>query len=527
MPKITITEADLTRTNVAEDVSNVVYIPGFSTAKVNMAAQFDDFVPTSGENAVNGMPPMMPKLCKTLAEFYTFFGQDAPKFVEQLSYPVQTAASDDGPFVEGFASIAVKGLEGTNMFEKGEVDPSYIMATELLRAGIPVLYERVNYLGSEIVKAGEGVPTAATVGTIGDVYIDITETEEPEANAYICTAVKDGKYTWVAYGDKHFEVEGTTVKTTAPDIDGLTMYAFLSNAFKNSTTNPNALYDLNEYDISYITTGGYPVFEYDDNAIVEDMFDIATIRGDATALIDHVNNPTRTLVGDDSVFGSVNGEDYGISNDHAAMYTPWYLATTSSGNRYMPGSFAYLISLAEAILTSPNWLAVAGVARGVVPGAKRLNTIQKLTNSIADSYVNSKDSGKVCINPITNIKNFGLTIWGNRTLSATSINTEKALYFANMRIMINEVKKACYRASQRLMFEQNSDILWTNFKARITPLLDRMSTSNALAGYSITRIPSDSKTEVKAEIKLRPIYPVEEFTIAVVLTNEDVNVEEE
>ena len=38
---------------------------------------------------------------------------------------------------------------------------------------------------------------------------------------------------------------------------------------------------------------------------------------------------------------------------------------------------------------------------------------------------------------------------------------------------------------------------------------------------------SQRKTEVKASIKLYPIYAVESFDISVILTNEEVSVEEE
>ena len=77
------------------------------------------------------------------------------------------------------------------------------------------------------------------------------------------------------------------------------------------------------------------------------------------------------------------------------------------------------------------------------------------------------------------------------------------------------------------MFEQNSDVLWINFKSKIMPLLDRMASSNGVSGYKIIKLDSAKKTEVKAQIKIFPIYAVESFDINIVLTNEDVEVEEE
>ena len=59
------------------------------------------------------------------------------------------------------------------------------------------------------------------------------------------------------------------------------------------------------------------------------------------------------------------------------------------------------------------------------------------------------------------------------------------------------------------------------------PLLDRMSSSNGVSGYKIIKLESEKNTEVKALIKVYPIYAVESFNINIVLTNEDVEVEEE
>ena len=197
----------------------------------------------------------------------------------------------------------------------------------------------------------------------------------------------------------------------------------------------------------------------------------------------------------------------------------------------MPGSFAYLISLAKSVETNPNWLAVAGVTRGVIPGATGLVTNFRMTRAIADSYmVNAQLSDTQVyskfINPITMIRPYGLTIWGNRTLATTVANTEQALYYLNMRSLVGEIKKRCYAAAEQLMFEQNSDVLWINFKSKIIPLLDQMASSYGISGYKIIKEQADSKTQLKATIKVFPIYAVEDFDITVILTDEEVEVEE-
>ena len=50
------------------------------------------------------------------------------------------------------------------------------------------------------------------------------------------------------------------------------------------------LQDKGEYDIKYITAGGYPVFDYSDNIITKIMLHTAGVRGNSVAIIDYLNN---------------------------------------------------------------------------------------------------------------------------------------------------------------------------------------------------------------------------------------------
>ena len=125
MPKILINERDLT-TVVADNITdNIVYIPGY---------------------AITG-PINTPTLCYTLEEFKNIFGELPYKFKNSYSYTM-------------FASEA----QPTGNFILAEdYEKSYIYACELLRNGLPILYERVvsednkfiasTSFGSLIVKA--------------------------------------------------------------------------------------------------------------------------------------------------------------------------------------------------------------------------------------------------------------------------------------------------------------------------------------------------------------------------------------
>lgn len=263
--------------------------------------------------------------------------------------------------------------------------------------------------------------------------------------------------------------------------------------------------------------------------LAQKMISIAQERGDAVAFIDHTNNPARALTGGTSVYDvikSINSDSGFTDGEFGALFTPWASYTTVKeasdvpATQIMPASFGYLLSLGKSLRNNPNWLAVAGVARGLVPYIQSLNTVQRLSNTIADAY---QPRDNVAINPITNIKPYGLTIWGNRTLKK-NVGNITATAMLNIRNLVSDVKKVAYTAAKSLMFEQNSDVLWVNFKSYITPLLDQMLSGQGLSGYKVIRGVTTEKAKVVANIKLYPLYAVESFEITVVISDEEVSV---
>jgi hypothetical protein len=314
------------------------------------------------------------------------------------------------------------------------------------------------------------------------------------------------------------------------------------------------LEDKNEFQVKYITSGGYPTFMpvkdkdgKDTYPLADSLIATAYNRGDAVALVDHMDDPAAPLRYNDrdaqgapkSIYAKVN--DWfksGATNSFGAMFTPWAdysCVTVTDVDRMMqsmPASFGYLMSLAVAIKSSPNWLAIAGVARGSVPNLKELNTNAILTNVIAEDYQPKwgAEGNQVSVNAITNIKPYGLTIWGNRTLEPVAEKGTTALNFLNTRNMISDIKKLAYSTAKSLMFEQDSDTLWLRFKSGISPLLDQLKGGFGISNYKIirgtTKYNGDPLTrgEMAAVIKIYPLYAIEYFEITVVVADEDVAV---
>lgn len=379
------------------------------------------------------------------------------------------------------------------------------------------------------------------------VYTDITV----DAEDGCLTVVPDN---WAKVYFKHYEKAFKTLpipeRENAPaftpvfklstGVNIKNMYAALDGAFDSGKI--DGLTDKGNYSIKYLTSGGYPVYEYNDNAITTKMIALAVERGDCVAFIDHTDHPGRDgnidHVG--SVYKTVSEDQvFKANGDFATMFTPWAEYTRTTTDRddngsiiatvstRMPASYAYFIALGDSIRTNANWLAIAGSARGVVLNLASDGMKTNIPNGAADA-MQPRDG--VAVNAITNIKPYGWTIWGNRTLKN---NGEKgnltATSFLNVRNLISDVKKLAYRVARQLTFEQNNDILWVNFKGLIAPTLDRMLTGYGISGYKIVRDTEHEKASEKAtvcaKIILYPVYPVEDFYITIVLKDDEISVE--
>ena len=312
----------------------------------------------------------------------------------------------------------------------------------------------------------------------------------------------------------------------------------------------DSIADKSIYSVKYITSGGYPSVVSNDSKSVSqkfsaDMLAAAAHRGEAVALIDYQLAPDERVFSVETDSASVYAKMHAAFNDvanaeyGAAMY-PWSsyncgstLSFTDSQMIEMPASFGYLMCVAKAIKSSPNWLAMAGVTRGLVPGINKLLVPGNvISNAIAEEMQPKfgVENHRLSINTITNIRPYGLTLWGNRTLKPVAKDGTVALNFLNTRNMLSDIKKLLYTTAKSCMFEQNSSDLWIKFKSGIEPLLRRLKAGNGISDYQIvrgnTKYNGDplTKGEIAAVIKVYPMYAVEYFELAVEINDEEVTV---
>ena len=311
----------------------------------------------------------------------------------------------------------------------------------------------------------------------------------------------------------------------------------------------NTIADKSIYSVKYITSGGYPSVVSNDKVASQkfsaNMLAAAAHRGDAVALIDYQMLPEERVFSTDkdsitfyskmhAAFNDVANAEYGT-----AMY-PWSIYNCAGSLNFadsamisMPASFGYLMCVAKAIKSSPNWLAMAGVTRGLVPGINKLLVPGNVISNAVAEEMQPKfgvENHRLSINTITNIRPYGLTLWGNRTLKPVSKDGTVALNFLNTRNMLSDIKKLLYTTAKSCMFEQNSSDLWIKFKDGIEPLLRRMKAGNGISDYQIVRGTTKyngdplTKGEIAAVIKVYPMYAVEYFELAVEINDEEVSV---
>lgn len=279
-----------------------------------------------------------------------------------------------------------------------------------------------------------------------------------------------------------------------------------------------ALADKNLYDIRFLTNGAMKA-----GVVVQAMIDCAAARGDCTALV-NFDESGETFDYDvaeiqELITSVTNGE-------FAAAFTPAFYTTnadfTDDKEVLIPAAFGYLFAYARAIKNNPEWFAVAGFDRGIIPELSRVkhkfssaevNLLQRRADDATDNV------GKA-INAIAYIRPAGFVIYGNRTLKE---NTEAkgltATSFLNVRNMISVVSKVAFEAANRFTFDQNSETLWINYKSYVEPTLARITHSDGAYGYSINKIKTNKKATLKAEIIIQPIEAVEDIELTIVMTD--------
>ena len=374
--------------------------------------------------------------------------------------------------------------------------------------------ELENRIGSHLVKktelpSTEGAPSES----------DVTETKE---------SIELAKKSRVMYNiatrliDLGFPVLVEGVTTTIPN-DSITL-----------------LKDKSLFDIRFLTSG----IDVVNN---ESLIEVANERQDCIALI----NLDETATGFDYKVATIREQFVTNSSVYAAGFTPWFYSehptlikgvedlitvagkpsTKEAEKVAIPAAYGYLFAYGRMLANNAaEWQAVAGPERGIIPELSDVfytysyEDVEILQARSKDKLVELDDAADnvgVAINPIAWVRPNGYILYGNRTLKEnTAKKKTTAQSFLNIRNGVNAIKKVMYDAGRTFVFEQNTEVLWTNFRNYITPLLDRMQSSDGLLGYTFVKVATDAKARLKAKLTVIPVEAVEDFDLDVYLVDD-------
>lgn len=197
----------------------------------------------------------------------------------------------------------------------------------------------------------------------------------------------------------------------------------------------------------------------------------------------------------------------------------------------IPAAFGYLFAYANSIKNNPEWYAVAGFDRGVIPELSSvayeycgsdIEILQARGKERAVDLDDEADNVGMSINPIAYIRPAGHIIYGNRTMkSNTASKGTTATSFLNVRNLVSAITKVMYDGAKKYTFEQNNDLLWLNFQAYVRPTLEQMKNGNGIADYNFVKEPTNAKARLKAKVNIIPIEAVEDFDLSIIMTDDE------
>lgn len=292
------------------------------------------------------------------------------------------------------------------------------------------------------------------------------------------------------------------------------------------------LKDRNQFDVKFLlaTQGESSSTDEGTDSDLSQAIDIAKYRRDCAVVYTKILSTDNTLKYETAelnllkkIDNSDSTDDFqDIENIPGKYVLSFYAKNLKVDNEEIDAGKAYILAYLNSIKKNPKWLAIAGSKRGLIPGDKDKITVGFMSESDIDGMQpDGKTEGKAAINPIVDMNPWGVRIWGNRTAYVSQANDKglTASSFANIRILLCDLKKQLYKAARKYQFEQNSDVLWVNFQAEVNSLLEEMVHSYGIAGYRWFREETKDRAKIAARLQIIPVEAVEDFDLTIELTD--------
>lgn len=301
---------------------------------------------------------------------------------------------------------------------------------------------------------------------------------------------------------------------------------------KNYSNAKDYLKDRNQFDVKFLLAkqGESSTTAEATTTDLANAIEIATARRDCVVVYTKILLTDNTLTyetGELALLNKINTSDSNndfqdVENIPGKYVLSFYAKNLKVDNTDIDAGKAYILAYLNSIKTNPEWLAIAGSKRGLIPGDQDKITVGFMSESDIDGMQpDGKTADKAAINPIVEMNPWGVRIWGNRTAYVSQADDKglTASSFANIRILLCDLKKRLYKAARKYQFEQNSDVLWVNFQAEVNSLLEEMVHSYGIAGYRWFREETKDRAKIAARLQIIPVEAVEDFDLTIELTD--------
>ena len=208
-----------------------------------------------------------------------------------------------------------------------------------------------------------------------------------------------------------------------------------------------------------------------------------------------------------------------IDSSYGATFYPWVQTVDANTSQilWIPPSVAMMGVLASSERASEVWFAPAGFNRGgLSAGAAGIpvsGVSERLTSKDRDTLYDAR------INPIASFPSEGIVVFGQKTLQ----ERPSALDRINVRRLVIHLKKQISIESTKVLFEQNVQSTWNNFKALVTPILNGTKSRKGITDYRLILDRSTTTPDLidrnilYAKIMIKPAKAIEYIAIDFVI----------
>ena len=254
-------------------------------------------------------------------------------------------------------------------------------------------------------------------------------------------------------------------------------------------------------------------------AVTNEVVDVAEFRGDCIGLIDVPDSGTVSSATDALDYS--NGlltRTSAINSRQVAVYWSWVKVYDeyNAADAWCPPCGAAASAFALTDSASAEWFAPAGPRRGKVRAA---SGVRYSPNKTERDLMLAPGQ---CVNPIINVVNKGVHIWGQKT----ALRTSSALNRLNVRRMLNYVERIVAQSTQSLLFEPNDGTTRRQFIDLVKPILQYVLARRGIQDFKIVCDETNNpaivvdNNQLHATMYIRPTKAAEILVISSVLTSQ-------